>query len=109
MILQQKMSLFSFAEVFPDHIFADGDKVFIGLGTSFVFQHFDAIEVMLHVIIGVDDDATGIPLSDGSDDTFWFVRGDQVVKAGQRTVSISSQFGVGVERVVEQLVFEADR
>src|ERR1700722_8176373 len=84
-ILQEDMAFGCFSKIIPDLVFADSNEIFIGLGPSFVFQHLYAVEVMLHVVIGVDDNTAGVPLSDGPDNTFWLVRGDQVVKAGQGT------------------------
>ena len=79
MILQEKMPLWRFTEFVPDLILADGDEISECLRAAFVFQHLYAIEIMLHMIIGIDDDPAGIPLSHGVDESSLLVRGDQVV------------------------------
>src|SRR5579863_8675424 len=108
MILQEDMTLGGLAKILPDLVFADGDQVLEGGRAALVFQYFYPVEIMYDMVVGIDDDATRVPLTDGPKDAFWLIGGDEVIEAGEGAVAVASQLGVGMKAVVEQLIFEAD-
>lgn len=73
------MSLLRLTEIVPDFIFTDGDEVAECCGAAFVFQYFYSIQVVFDMVIGVNDDPAGIPLSDGMNKTFLFVGRNEIV------------------------------
>jgi len=82
------MSLWRLTEVVPYFVFADSDQVFVSFRTSFVFQHFYAVEVMFDMIVGIDDDAAGVPLARGVDETLLFIGFYEIIERGQRAVAV---------------------
>ena len=112
MILQQNRPLLRRAELLAPHdVFAAFHQGIEERGKAVVFQHFEAVEVVLHVVVGVDNDTALVPFAGRTHcpaAVVGFVGGDEVVQRGEGAVARCAEFGVGVPGIVEDLEFEAD-
>src|SRR4051794_19825731 len=98
------MSLFSFAEVWPYLVFANGNQVFEFLRASFVFQYLNAIEIMLYMIIGIHYNPSCIPFPGLVDETFLLLCRNQIVQRSHRPVTISTKLSIGMQGIIQHLV-----
>src|SRR6185369_8380562 len=78
-----------------------------GVAAAVVLEDAGAVQPVLDVG-PARDDARGIPSSDGARRLAGRGR-DQVVERGERPVAVAAELRVGVERVVQELEFAADR
>jgi hypothetical protein len=86
--------------------FAIGDDRAELWGRTVVFDNLYAVEPVL-AVGALDDDARGVPLADRFNR---LVRrgGDHVIERGKGAVAVFALLGVGVQGVIEDLVFKAD-
>ena len=86
------MTLFGFAKIVPDFVFADRNQITEGLRAPFILQYLHSIKIVLNVIVGVNNNSPRIPLPHGMNKPFLFIGLYKIIQGGQGTVSVPSQF-----------------
>ena len=105
MILQKDMPLFEIAEVWPITIFAICYQSIPHLIVTLVFQEFDSVEPMFHMI-AIDNYNCSIPTS--------LVNGftgrsrNKVVELTKLSVAFHAQFSIGMAVIIKHLEFTTD-
>src|SRR5579862_966472 len=102
------MTLRGLTKIFPDLIFTDCNQVPKLLRSPFVTQHFNAIQVMLHMVVWIYNDPSGTPFANRFNESFLFSSRNKVIKRSKRPVAIAAQLGIGMQRIIKKLIFQAD-
>lgn len=105
MVLKQDVALGVVAEVVPVLVFAVGHERVPHLVAALIFQHFLAVEPVLHMV-AAHDDGGGVPSTDV--ERLFLGSRDEVVERRELAVALHSEFCVGVALVVENLELAAD-
>jgi hypothetical protein len=61
MILKKNTPFFGFSEIWPHFIFTDGYQVAVFFGASYIFDHFDTVDIVLDSIVRINYDSALIP------------------------------------------------
>ena len=92
MILKQYVPLIVQTKPIYFFVFTSGDQCFENIGFAFVFQHFEAIEVIDDRIVGVDEDAALVPVANFAAETGgWLFSWNEIVEAGEGAIAHNAQ------------------
>src|SRR5690606_21173877 len=102
------MPFFCFTEIFPILVFASGYQLSVLFRSAYVFHYFQAVEIMLHLVVWVDYHAPFVPFAYWFQESVLFFSSDQIVKGSQGSVALFAHFCIGMFLVIEDLIFQAN-
>ena len=106
MILYQYSSLFNQAKTRYGFILTHSYQLLEHIASSFVLQHFFTIKPMLNVFT-LRNNARCIPFADRIN-FFITCSSYQIIERTNSAITISTQFGIGVNSIIQNLELEAD-